>query len=172
MKVWKVHCQVRRRQRRDRFIDLSHRASGKQRVIELTGRGLLGEQHHARGFAVDAVNRCEVGDAQPVSQSHQQGLLQVLAGRRHRQEMRLVGDHQQLVLEQHFFLSRDWRFKRQTAVVEELAVRLVGVFWPHRLAIAVHHVTAAHPVPPLCFRDGGKADHQKIDQSSPVAGRQ
>ena len=110
----------------DRLVGLAHAALREQALVG-PARGRIGrEQHQPGGAAIDAVDRHQVVQAQGALESHQQGLLQVLAGRRDGQEMRLV-DHQQMrIAPQHRVLEGHARLVRQGAVVVEALVRLVG----------------------------------------------
>jgi hypothetical protein len=65
---------------RDRLIGLGDGALAKQRMVGVARGGLDGEQRQARGFAVDAVDRRQVLDAEAALQAHQQALLHIASG--------------------------------------------------------------------------------------------
>ncbi len=84
------------------------------------------EDDQAGCFAVDAVNRCQGIDAELALEAHQQGLLHIAPRRCDRQKMRLVGDDEMLILEQHDFIEGDARLGFKRAVVENAQACLVG----------------------------------------------
>ncbi|KMR55976.1 hypothetical protein EY06_15385, partial [Staphylococcus aureus] len=66
----------------------------EQPLIGIT-RGCLGrEQHQAGGQPVQAVQRRQFGVAGACDQARQQSFAHIATGRRHRQEVRLVGHEQ------------------------------------------------------------------------------
>ena len=83
-----------------------------------------------------------------VLQAHQQGLVQEAAGRRHRQEVRLVDHDQVLVLEQHLLLERNRRFVIEFAVVPDARAGAHDAVGRQRRAGAVDHLAARHAVAP------------------------
>ncbi|MNN48149.1 hypothetical protein D3C81_1626120 [compost metagenome] len=79
------------------FVVLVHLPLAKQRLVAAAAGRIGGEQHQAGGVPIDAVQRHQVRIAQAPGEARLQRLLDVLAGRHHRQEVRLVGHHQVLV---------------------------------------------------------------------------
>jgi hypothetical protein len=154
---------------RDRLIGFGDGALAKQRMVGVARGGLDGEQRQARGFAVDAVDRRQVLDAQTALQAHQQGLLHIASGGRDRQEVRFVSHHQPVVLKQDGFIERDHSLVRDVAVVVQKLSGANGRIDRNRLSGVIEHVAGGQALRPGFPGDAWQALGQEIQQSDPRA---
>lgn len=163
--------QIRQR-RGDGLVALGDAPLAKQRLVAATARRIGGEQHQPGGVPVDAVQRHQVRIAQTAHQARLQGLLNVLAGRHHRQEVRLVGHHQVLVDVQHAFLEGNRRLVGHLAEVLYAQAFPVGMRGTEGPPLAIQHPAAGHARQPGVPVDGRKARAQAVEHRGPVAGGQ
>ena len=121
---------------------------------------------------VDAVQRHQVGVAGAPDQPRQQGLLDVGAGRHHRQEMRLVGDQNVFIDMQDGFLEWNRRLSRHLSEIVHAQANPIGVIDAYRLALGVQHPTASHALQPDIPGNRRKVCTQAVEHARPVTGRQ
>ena len=86
--------------------------------------------------------------------------------------MRLVGHHQQLVLEQHLLFARNFGFGLQVAPVVEALLGPVGRVGRHGPAGIAEHVAGGHALGPGLAGQGGQALGQEVQHRGPGPGRQ
>ena len=95
--------QQRKRQivaaRRQCLVALADAPVAEQRLIRTATRRVGGEQHQPRRAAINTVQRHQLRVAQPPRQPRQQGFFHIATRGRHRQEVRLVGHQQMLILD-------------------------------------------------------------------------
>src|SRR5690606_12311087 len=127
------------------------------------------EQHQTGSQPVDTVDRYQVGIAGAPEQPRQQGLLDILTRRHHRQEMRLVGNQQMLVLPEHLLDERNWRLVGHLAEIAHLEPDAIGMRGIDGRTSRVQHTPACHTLQPGSTVDGRKVIAQTIEHRVPVA---
>jgi len=152
-----------------RFIDLVHTPLAKQRLVGVAVLRAFAEQYQAGGFAVDAVQRAQVGTAQLRLQPHQQRFAHIASARRHGQKMRLVGHDQMRVFKQHSGFKRNRIFVGQLAPVVHPCTAHIGRIRRQWLAVFAEHTARAHALGPFASADARQALGQVVDQRRPGA---
>ncbi len=136
-------------------------------MVSVAGGRVDAEQDQPGGVAVDAVDRYQIIQAEPVFQAHQQRLVQVFPRRYHRQKMRLVGYQQMGVAVEHGLLQRNRGFRFQRAEIVDARAGAKGCVGGQRFPIRVAHTAAGHALRPHAAVDVDKAGAQKIQQGRP-----
>ena len=147
---------------RDGFVIFVHGMVPEQRVVSVAGGRVDAEQDQPGRVAVDAVDRYQIIQTEPVFQAHQQGLMQVFARGYDRQKMRLVSHQQMGVAVQHGLLQRDRGFRFQCAEIVDARAGAKGCVEGQRFAIRVAHTAAGHALRPFAAVNVDKAGAQKI----------
>jgi hypothetical protein len=158
--------------RRDRFVVLRHLPLREQGLVRTACLRFDREHDDAGGLAVEPVQRRQRVDAEPALQPHEQRFLQVPATGRDRQEVRLVGDDQPLVLEQHDLVERQARFVGDRTVVVQPQARSVRPIRRDGDAVLVDQFALLHAGLPGRGRHRREALDQEIADRRPRPGRQ
>ena len=120
------------------------------------------------GLVAFAVQRAERGQAQAAPQPHQQAALHEAPAGRDGHEVRLVGHHQPVVLEDDAFaLGRGW-LAGPAAVVEQALAGAAGRVGGERLAGFVQHRAGIQARLPFGAREGGQAVGQEVEHRRPA----
>ncbi|MNY43874.1 hypothetical protein D3C86_1788580 [compost metagenome] len=90
------------------------------------------------------MQRHQVGIAQALGQARLQRLLDILAGRHHRQEMRLVGHQQVLVDIEHALDEGNRRLRRHLAKVMHAQADPIGMRRADRRTLGIQHPPTRH----------------------------
>ena len=161
-----VHARQRqaRQQWRHSVVGLVDLVVAKQRVVGVAVLGAFAQQHQARGFAVDAVQRHQIGAIGLALELHQQALLHITARGRDGHEVRFVGHQQVLVFEHGVRLERQDRLIGHVAVVVNALAHVAALVGPGGLAVFLEHQALRQTLGPLSARNAGHALGQKIEQ--------
>ncbi len=161
-----------RQGRRERLVALRDEVLAEQGLILRTAARIGREQHEARGLAVDAVQRHEIGIPQRIDEPAQQGLGDEATRRRDRQERGLVGDDEVVVDVQDRRLERDDRLVLDLAHVVHAQAFAVRMILRQRRAVGRGHAAAREAVQPGLARDRREVRAQGLEHRRPWPRRQ
>ncbi|MCY1413688.1 hypothetical protein D9M71_291240 [compost metagenome] len=145
---------------------------GEQRLIGRTALRIGRKQHQARSVPVDAMQGHQMRIIQTPDQATQQCVFDVLAGGRHRKEMRFVRHHQVFIHVQDVFLHGDGLFIRHFAKIMNAQTLLVGKLYADRRPLGIQNTATGNAVQPLLATDRLEVLAKAIEHGCPRAGRQ
>ena len=152
---------------RDGFIDFAHLPGAKQGLVGIPVLRAFAQQHQARGFAVDAVQRAQIGQGEVRFQAHQQGLAHITPAGRDGQKVRLVGHHQVRVFKQHGGFKRDGVLVSELAPVVHPGAPRIGGLGRQGAPVFAQHPARLHAFGPFGATDARQALGQVVDQQRP-----